>query len=236
MIAPRCAARTVCFACFRLPIPSGYAETFPRNFLAPDGRVFGFDNSRPDVLRGTQRHRHDHPTARPNRIGGQLPGATSWTSSAAMFRPGRILQMGGASSAALVIDINGAAPVVTSTQSMSSQRQWVSATVLPDGRVLATGGSAVDNALTNVNNNSAEVWDPNGNGGTGKWTLGTFGRQCAPVSLRRTAPARCARHDRRWRSTRTSRQQEHRDVHAFVPARFEHATWTHAAAEYRLPS
>ena len=91
-----------------------------------------------------------------------------------MFRPGRILQMGGASSAALVIDINGATPVVTATQSMSSQRQWVSATVLPDGRVLATGGSAVDNALTNVNN-SAEVWDPNGNGGTGKWTVGPSG-------------------------------------------------------------
>jgi len=149
---------------------SGYAETFPRNFLAPDGRVFGFDNS------GRMYYVVPTGTGTITTVGqvGQLPGATSWTSSAAMFRPGRILQMGGASSAALVIDINGATPVVTGTQSMSSQRQWVSATVLPDGRVLATGGSSVDNALTNVNN-SAEVWDPNGNGGTGKWTQGPSG-------------------------------------------------------------
>ena len=149
---------------------SGYAETFPRNFLAPDGSVFGFDNA------GRMYYVVPTGTGTITPVGqvGQLPGATSWTSSAAMFRPGRILQMGGASSAALVIDINGATPVVTATQSMSSQRQWVSATVLPDGRVLATGGSGVDNALTNVNN-SAEVWDPNGNGGTGKWTLGPSG-------------------------------------------------------------
>jgi YVTN family beta-propeller protein len=149
---------------------SGYAETFPRNFLAPDGRVFGFDNA------GRMYYVVPTGTGTITTVGqvGQLPGATSWTSSAAMFRPGRILQMGGASSAALVIDINGPTPVVTSTQSMSSQRQWVSATVLPDGRVLATGGSAVDNALTNVNN-SAEVWDSNGNGGTGKWTVGPSG-------------------------------------------------------------
>ncbi len=42
-----------------------------------------------------------------------------------MFRPGKILQMGGNSNGAIVIDINGATPVVTPTQPMSSQRQWV---------------------------------------------------------------------------------------------------------------
>ena len=103
-------------------------------------------------------------------MAGQLPGATSWTSSAVMFQPGRILQIGGASSAALVIDINGATPVVTSTQSMSTQRQWVSATVLADGRVLGTGGSAVENQLNGVNN-VAEIWNPD----TGQWTQGSAG-------------------------------------------------------------
>ncbi len=164
---------------------SGYAETFPRNFIAPDGRVFGFDNSRPDVLRGAHRHRHDH-ARRPGS--GQLPGATSWTSSAAMFRPGRILQMGGASSAALVIDINGATPVVTATQSMSSQRQWVSATVLPDGRVLATGGSAVDNAAHQREQQRRSL------GPEWQWwhrqvDRGPLGRQRTSLPLRCTAPA-----------------------------------------------
>jgi hypothetical protein len=131
---------------------SGYSETYPRNFLAPDGRVFGFDNS------GKMYYINPAGTGLLTTAG-QLPGATSWTASAAMFQPGRIIQMGGASSAALVIDINGVQPVVTTTQSMSTQRQWVSATVLPDGRVLGTGGSSVENQLNGVNN-VAEIWNP----------------------------------------------------------------------------
>jgi len=142
---------------------SGLAETFPRNFLAPDGRIFGFDTS--------GRMYYVSPAgAGLLTTAGQLPGATSWTSSAAMFQPGRILQMGGASSAALVIDINGVQPVVASTQSMATQRQWVSATVLPDGRVLGTGGSQVENQLTGVSN-VAEIWSPV----TGTWTQGASG-------------------------------------------------------------
>ena len=142
---------------------SGYSATYPRNFLAPDGRVFGFDNT------GKMYYVSPGGTGLLTPVG-QLPGATSWTASAAMFQPGRILQMGGASSAALVIDINGVQPVVSSTQSMSTQRQWVSATVLPDGRVLGTGGSAVENQLNGVNN-VAELWNP----ATGTWTQGTAG-------------------------------------------------------------
>jgi YVTN family beta-propeller protein len=142
---------------------STYAANFPRNFLAPDGRVFGFDTSGKMYFISTG-------GTGLLTAAGQLPGATSWTSSSVMFQPGRILQTGGASSAALVIDINGAQPVVTSTQSMSTQRQWVSATVLPDGRVLGTGGSAVENQLSGVNN-VAELWNPS----VGQWVQGAAG-------------------------------------------------------------
>jgi hypothetical protein len=38
---------------------------------------------------------------------------------------------------------------------------------LPDGKVLGTGGSSVENQLTGVNN-SAEMWNP----ATGTWTQG----------------------------------------------------------------
>ncbi len=142
---------------------SGLSANFPRNFLAPDGRIFGFDTA--------GRMYYVWPVSNGMLTSaGQLPGATSWTSSAVMFQPGKILQMGGASSAAMVIDINGVQPVVTATQSMSTQRQWVSATVLPDGRVLGTGGSTVENPLTGVNN-VAEIWNP----ATGTWTQGTAG-------------------------------------------------------------
>ena len=53
---------------------------------------------------------------------------------------------------------------------MSTKRMWVSGTILPDGKVLATGGSAKANELTGVNN-AAEIWNP----ATGKWTLGASG-------------------------------------------------------------
>ncbi len=61
----------------------------------------------------------------------------------------------------ITIDINGASPVVQqSSEDMSSVRQWVSETVLADGRVLATGGSAVDNQMTGVNNTAAVGTNP----------------------------------------------------------------------------
>jgi YVTN family beta-propeller protein len=142
----------------------GFDATFPRNFLAPDGRVFGYDTA------GRMYFVNAGGTGSV-AAAGQLQSANAgWTSSAAMFRPGKILQMGGNSNSAAVIDINGPTPIVTQTQSMSTQRRWVSATVLPDGKVLGTGGSQVENQLTGVNN-SAEIWDP----ATGTWHVGTSG-------------------------------------------------------------
>jgi len=143
---------------------SSYAATFPRNFLAPDGRIFGYD---------TNGNMYFVSTAGTGSLvgAGQYNSANAgWTSSAAMFRPGRILQMGGNSAGAVVIDINGPTPVVTTQPTMSSKRQWVSATVMADGRVVATGGTEVDNQLTNVNS-TAEVWNP----ATGAWIVGPSG-------------------------------------------------------------
>ena len=141
---------------------SAYRPLYPRNFIAPDGRVFGFDNA------GQMYYVNPAGTGSITAAG-RLPDSTSNSTSAAMFRPGRILKLG-ATSAAYVIDINGPTPIVTSTQPMSSVREWLSATVLADGRVLATGGSAVKNTLTGVNN-TAEIWDP----ATGLWTRGAAG-------------------------------------------------------------
>jgi YVTN family beta-propeller protein len=143
---------------------SAYAATYPRNFLAPDGRVFGYDTN------GNMYFVNTAGTGSLSTAGTFNSANAGWTSSAAMFRPGKILQMGGNSAGAVVIDINGPTPVVTTQPTMSSQRQWVSATVMADGRVLATGGTAVDNQLTGINN-SAEVWNP----ATGQWTVGPSG-------------------------------------------------------------
>jgi YVTN family beta-propeller protein len=143
---------------------SGYTATFPHNFVAPDGRIFGYDaNGRMYYI--------DASGTGSLVPQGQFAGANAGSgSSAAMFSPGKILQFGGNSSGAIVIDINGHQPVVTPTQSMSSQRVWVTGTVLADGRVLATGGSRVDNQLVGVNN-SAEIWNPE----AGQWHAGAAG-------------------------------------------------------------
>lgn len=143
---------------------SGLSTWYPRNFVAPDGRIFGFDV--------TGRMYYVDPVGNGQyAAAGQFSTANAGrTSAAAMFLPGRILQFGGKSNGAIVIDIRGANPVVTPTQSMSTQRQWVSATILADGRVLATGGSRVANELTGVNN-AAEIWNPT----TGTWRVGASG-------------------------------------------------------------
>jgi YVTN family beta-propeller protein len=140
---------------------------YPRNFIAPDGRVFGYDSN------GKMYYVNPTGTGAITNVGQFASNYRASDASAAMFRPGRILQFGGNSNGALVIDITaGGTPVLTPTGSMSSQRRLVNATVLPNGRVLATGGSQVNNQLTGVNN-SAEIWDPT----TGLWTRGPDGQR-----------------------------------------------------------
>ncbi len=137
---------------------------YPRNFLAPDGRIFGYDSYANYYYISTGGT-------------GLVTIVNQWDSSyfgddstAAMFKPGRILQFGGNSNKAAVIDLRTVPPTFTPTGSLSSHRSLVNATVLPNGTVLATGGSDVYNTLTGVNN-AAEIWDPS----TGVWTVGAAG-------------------------------------------------------------
>jgi PA14 domain-containing protein/galactose oxidase-like protein/K319-like protein len=138
---------------------------YPRNFVAPDGRVFGFDSA------GVMYYVDTNGPGSITTVGLLAAPYRGNDAGAAMFRPGRILQFGGASNGAIVIDIRGGGtPVLTPTQSMSTQRRLATATLLADGKVLATGGSSVWNETVGVNN-AAEIWDPN----TGTWTLGAVG-------------------------------------------------------------
>ncbi|HEY5809783.1 MAG TPA: DUF4082 domain-containing protein, partial [Povalibacter sp.] len=140
---------------------SSLAYMYPRNFIAPDGRVFGYDSG------GRMYYINPTGTGSITNLGQFAAAYRGDDASAAMFQPGQILQFGGSSNGSAVININGATPTVTPSASMSSQRRLVNAAILPDGRVLATGGSQVWNEMTGVNY-SAEIWNPI----TGTWTAG----------------------------------------------------------------
>ncbi|MDH3724867.1 MAG: DUF1929 domain-containing protein, partial [Thermoleophilia bacterium] len=91
--------------------------------------------------------------------------------------PDKVLRIGGLSNGARstdasIIDLGGATPTVTPTGSMTSARAWADSTVLPDGKVLVTGGSREDNQLVDVAF-APELWDP----ATGSWTQMAAGRQ-----------------------------------------------------------
>jgi YVTN family beta-propeller protein len=137
------------------------AYDYPRNFVAPDGRVFGYDSA-------GQMYYVDTAGSGQALGAGQFASAyAGGDASAAMYRPGRILQFGGNSNGSIDIDITSGAPVVTVSDLMLRQRRLATATILPDGKVLATGGSAVWNELTDVSL-EAEIWNPS----TGQWSTG----------------------------------------------------------------
>lgn len=133
---------------------------YPRAFVAPDGRLFGFDT--------TGKMYYVDVDAETLTPAGNIPAAnTGDDSTVAMFSPGRLLNFAGESKGAIVIDIRGGAPEITATSNLSSHRRLATATLLPNGQVLATGGSPIYNTLPGVAY-SAEMWNPV----TGKWTVG----------------------------------------------------------------
>jgi hypothetical protein len=135
---------------------------YPRSFVAPNGTVFvlGHEGNmfylnpagNGTITELTQR-----------TLGG---GGESLTLPTLMFAPGKLLSVR-TQQKVVVVDLNGPQPVITPTADISRRRYWSNLTVLPNGKVLLTGGSAVAEQLTGVVY-AAEIWDP----ATGQWTLG----------------------------------------------------------------
>jgi hypothetical protein len=137
---------------------------YPWTFLAPDGRVF---------YAGTKR-KAGYIDITGN--GAWVAGPTSHygarnAGSAVMYDVGKILIVGGggasATNTAEVIDLTSPAPEWRYVGSMAFKRKYVNATLLPDGTVLATGGTTRGGNDAAGAVLAAELWNPT----TEQWTL-----------------------------------------------------------------
>ena len=157
---------------------------YPFSYLAPNGKVFTI-GPREDVSYWLD------------------ADAQTWTSvgssgvvngSSVMYRPGRILYSGGASSVSsstpaqsnsAVIDLTAPTPAWHAAAPMNYPRIYHTLTMLADGRVLAVGGgNTSDQMQITTGVMPAEIWDP----ATGQWT--TIGSIAAARNYHSTAVLR----------------------------------------------
>jgi hypothetical protein len=140
---------------------------YPRTFVAPNGLVFYAGELRETAYLD------------PSGSGSWTPVASSLYGqrdygSAVMYRPGKVLIVGGSdppdgvpTNTAEVIDLTDPLPVWRSTGAMAAARRQFNATLLPDGRVVATGGTSVQGFSDPSGAvHAAEAWDPT----TDAWT------------------------------------------------------------------
>ena len=134
---------------------------YPRTFVAPNGRVF--------FATSTSRYLDTAGAGSWSTVGNTTHGGRDNYGSAVMYEPGRVLWAGGGdppTASAEIINLNAATPAWGGTGAMPGPRRQNNLTILPDGRVLCTGGSAAAGFNTEDGGKAAVVWNP----ATGQWT------------------------------------------------------------------
>ncbi len=143
---------------------------YPRMHVAPDGRVLMAGSNAMTYLLDT----HGGGTWTP--LAARAGGSREYASSA-MFAPGKVIYVGGGndagtdlpSAATEVIDLTEPTPTWRPAAPMHFRRRQHNATVLPDGTVLVTGGTAgpgFNDVSPGKPVHTAELWDPE----TDRWT------------------------------------------------------------------
>lgn len=158
-----------------------FENDYPRNFVGPNGKVFGFDphfmyEIDPYANRGEGSVKifgahWDFP--RVDESGKEDWSYYRWwmaTSTTAMVGPGLILQFGGGdpegrpgkenASRLTLIDINGEKPKLIDVASMDKVYHWSNATIMADGKVLISGGSTKNlllDAEEPINEDAGEI-------------------------------------------------------------------------------
>jgi Domain of unknown function (DUF4082)/Domain of unknown function (DUF1929)/Fibronectin type III domain/Glyoxal oxidase N-terminus len=144
---------------------------YPNSYLIPNGNVFVLGEQE-DV---------SYELNVDNQTWTQVGGSSGVVNGASiMYRPGKVLYAGGATSLttsspplknAATIDLTSSSPQWQSTASMSYGRVLQNMTMLADGTVLATGGQQASAGVDGQYQMSggvlpAEIWNPS----TGQWT------------------------------------------------------------------
>ena len=138
-------------------------ELYPQMHLAPNGKVFSVAPSE------VTRYLDAAGTGAWSFVANRNSGYRDYGSSV-LYADGKVLHLGGGdppTNAAEVIDLNQAVPTWRSVPPMAIARRQANATILPDGKVLVTGGTSgpgFNNPTTPVF--EAEMWDPT----TEAWT------------------------------------------------------------------
>ncbi|GAB4578210.1 MAG: hypothetical protein Fur0022_09440 [Anaerolineales bacterium] len=145
-----------------------YADYYPFLFQAGNGKVF---------YAGPQQVSRYLDTTGTGAWSGAFPSSMAYRDygSAVMFEDGKVLMAGGSLrnpyipvATAEVITLTDAVPTWEMTAPMNFPRRNLNLTLLPDGTVLATGGSSAPGFNNSAGApKNAEVWNP----ATGTWTL-----------------------------------------------------------------
>ena len=137
---------------------------YPRMHVAPDGRVLMAGSNAMTYLLDTRGGGSWQPLA------ARANGSREYGSSV-MYAPGKVIYIGGGndagtdlpSAAAEVIDLTEATPTWRPAAPMQFRRRQHNATVLADGTVLVTGGTAgpgFNDVTPGKPVHTAELWDP----------------------------------------------------------------------------
>ena len=156
-----------------LPAASRRMPLYPFMFVLPNGKLF---DAGPDTTTRT----FDLSTGQWTTVGtSPIDGQ-----SAVMYRPGKILKSGTwadpefpgrpVTNRAAAIDMTAASPAWQEVAPMEYRRAYHTLTVLPDGKVLATGGqTATDGVDQTTGILATEIWDPD----TNTWTTAASHRR-----------------------------------------------------------
>ncbi|NNL56039.1 MAG: DUF1929 domain-containing protein, partial [Woeseia sp.] len=137
---------------------TGASQTLPRYpaaFLAPNGNVF--------VATSTSRYLDTEGAGAWTFVANQRDPGRDDYGSACILGDGQVLYTGGGDAplaSGEVIDLNSATPSWTYIADMPEPRRQHNMTLLPDGRVLVTGGSSSAGFNTDDGPKTAIVWDP----------------------------------------------------------------------------